>query len=135
MAGDKILPIQEAPDVSENITLMFNDLTASEFVSNAEFFLYYAEKDTVIEECFVMYETVDTNADLTLKIKSGNNIATVLADDGGSDIWQAGPAVYKFTMDTEENIVPAGETLVMRFAAAASFDYLCIQMRVRRKLR
>lgn len=134
MAGDKVLLIQECSDVSENITVMINDQNAGAFTDNAEFFLYYAEKDTVIEECFVMYRTFDVNADLTLKIKGGNDIAELKDTVAGGD-WAGDKAVYKFTIDTEENIVSAGETLVIRFHAATDFKYLTFQMRVRRKLR
>ena len=98
--------------------------------------IFYAERDTVVES--VVFTSASTDANITIDLKScpsGTGPAAggteVITQVVGVTAWTPVAA----TIDTTENIVPAGSFLALAIVdGSANADYLHVQMRIRTRI-
>ena len=126
MAGETVLPIQETPDFIQDIT--WNAPT------EGNGYFYYCERDTVVDSVVAINDGAD--AGLTVDITKGAGGTSILSSAitiAAADTTGVG------TLDTSENLVPAGTWLHLTYADgtsdADSTAGLCIQARIRTTIR
>jgi hypothetical protein len=132
MAGEIALPIQESPDLLTTIVVPCGS-TGGVVVDNQ--FLFYAEKDTVIDAAWCVFGVNDSDATLKLTtaatgaIASGTDLTSALAIDG-----TAGTPV-QFTITETANLIPAGSWVGMEITGTSTASEMVIQLRIRQKIR
>lgn len=125
MAGENALPIQETPDFLQDITW---NASIAEDVDESYF--YYCERDTVVDAVFAITDTADANATIDMvKGAGGTSVLSSVITTAVVD------TAYSGTMDTSENLVPAGTTLHLAFANVDTATGVLVQARIRTTIR
>ncbi len=132
MAGESVLPIQESPDLLSTIVVPCGS-TGGVVVDDQ--FLFYAEKDTVIDAAWCIFGVNDADATLKLTtaasgaIASGTDLTSALAISG-----TAGTPV-EFTITETANLIPSGSWVGMEITGTSTASEMVIQLRIRQKIR
>jgi len=125
MAGETVLPIQETPDFIQDIT--WNASIAEDI---DESYFYYCERDTVVDAVFAITDTADNNATVDMvKGAGGTSVLSSVITTAVVD------TAYSGTMDTSENLVPAGTTLHLAFTNVNTATGVLVQARIRTTIR
>jgi len=138
MAGERVLPIDVCPDLRAH-TIVIN-VPATAFDNNAYdgAFLFYAERDTIIDAAHVICAVIDADGDLTLSTASGAASAGGVPSAGtaiSDTIVPAAAGVVKaFTLTETANLIPAGNWVAIEHANDGDSEDLLgvmVQLRVR----
>ena len=125
MAGETVLPIQETPDFIQDITW---HATLVQDVN--ECYFYYCERDTVVDAVFAITDVADADATVNVvKGAGGTSVLSSVITTVSEDI------PYSGTMDTSENLVPAGTTLHLAFTGVDTALGFLVQARIRTTIR
>lgn len=131
MAGENLLPVEECPDnICDIICWQINDVTdIGEDGDTFDFILFYAERDTIIDSAFYFAGDGD-GANGTVKLK-------VDSTDMTNALNAVVPALipYEFTIDRNENLVPAGSVVSLVCARNNASNFNVIQLRIRTRMR
>ena len=135
MAGEAPLPVQECPDLVCHYISVICQGDGSGNVSNDQL-LFYCERDTIVEAAWIRAEEGD--ADASYQLKASN---TGTAAGSGTAISDALVALVSATTKTwtiteTANLVPAGYSICLDVATAASTAFRCnVTLRVRTRIR
>tara|TARA_Y100001938_G_scaffold67605_2_gene93788 strand:- start:1105 stop:1506 length:402 start_codon:yes stop_codon:yes gene_type:complete len=133
MAGEVVLPIQECPDMICHTVTVCLSATGGDVVD--DHYVFYCERDTIVDAATVMFVTNDADATLKLTtaatgtIASGTDMTSALAISG-----TAGTPVH-FTMTETANLVPAGNWIGLEITNTSTAEQVTVQMRVRTRVR
>jgi hypothetical protein len=139
MAGETVLPIQECPDlVAHTIVIPIPDSVWDDGAASAEgAFLFYAERDTVVDAAHFICNVTDASGDVTL-----NTAATGVASAGTaiSSVLTPGTAgtPQAFTLTETANLIPAGNWIGVEHdgdADTADITGAMVQLRLRTIIR
>ena len=139
MAGEITLPIQECPDlICHTVVITVPDTVWDDGAVAAEgAFLFYCERDTVVDAAHFMCSVTDATGDITL-----NTGSTGVASAGSAISSVLTPAVagtpQAFTMTETANLVPAGNWIGVEHdgdADSADIVSAVIQLRLRTRIR
>ena len=127
MAGENTIDVSQYPDQFFEVTAHFAKV--EDMVDNQ--YLYYCERDIVVDAVNVVYNT-DNDGDFTIELKK--NI-------GGTSVFTA--ALQAFTKDTvhtasfntSEHYCPAGTMLNLVYTGDSAAQGLVVQMRARTRLK
>ena len=126
MAGENVLPITECPDmISETFAFQFS---ITEDFQNT--YLFYCERDTVVDAVFAIIDTADN--DSTVDVKRGVSGTSVLTTPLAMD---TPDAIKTGSISTTENFVSAGTTLWMEVDGLNTAAGAILQLRLRTRIR
>ncbi len=137
MAGEVALPIQECPDmICHTVALNVPD-TAFDDTAYDGAFLFYCERDTIIDAAHFICAVTDTSGDVTLVTGAtglpgaGSAVSSVLTP-GTAGTPQA------FTITETANLIPAGNWIGLEIdndADTADVVGAMVQLRLRTRIR
>ena len=132
MAGEVVLPIQEVPDSFQTVAMQLSG-TGGDFVDNQ--YLFYAERDTIIDAAHAIWATNDADATLMLTtaatgtVADGTNLTSALAMSGTAGT----PAA--FTITETANLIPAGNWVGIEITGTSTAEEVMVQVRFRTRVR
>jgi hypothetical protein len=132
MAGETSLPIQETPDHWQTIVVSCSG-TGGDFVDDQ--YLFYAERDTVVDAAHAIWGTADADATLKLTtaasgtVADGTDMTSALAMSGSAGT----PAA--FTITETANLVPAGNWVGIEITGTSTAEEVTVQLRIRTTIR
>ena len=132
MAGEQTLPIQECPDtISETVSVVLAQ-TGGDFVDNQ--YIFYAERDVVLDAAFCIFGTND--GDATLKLTTGSSGAVASGTDMTSalDIDGTAGTPVAITITTTANIIPAGNWIGVEITNTSTAEEVMVQLRLRSRV-
>ena len=137
MAGETALPIQECPDlIAHTVTTTVPD-TAFDNTAYDGAFLFYCERDTVVDAAHFICSVTDASGKVTLNTGStglpgaGSAISSLLTP-GTAGTPQA------FTLTETANLIPAGNWIAVEVANdgdTADVVGAMVQLRLRTRVR
>ena len=135
MAGETPLPIQECPDLyAHTVVIPIPDSVWDDGAAAAEgAFLFYAERDTIVDAAHFICNVTDASGDITL-----NTAATGVASAGSAISSTLTPGTagtpQAFTITETANLIPAGNWIGVEHdgdADAADITGAMVQLRLR----
>jgi hypothetical protein len=135
MAGESVLPVQECPDLVTHYVSCIPQGDGSGNMSNDQV-VFYCERDTVLDAAFIRAEEGDADASYQLKA-----CASATAAGSGTAMTDALVALVSATTKTwtiteTANICPAGSSICLDVATAASTAFRCnVTLRVRTRVK
>lgn len=135
MAGEKVLPIEVAADLrAHTIVIPIPDSVFDDGAAAAEgAFLFYAERDTIVDAAHFICNVTDSDGDITLNTGSSGvaSEGTAISDT----ITPAAAGVAKaFTLTETANLIPAGNWIGIEHDGDADSEDLAgcmVQLRIR----
>tara|TARA_R100000458_G_scaffold37793_1_gene35251 strand:+ start:3626 stop:4060 length:435 start_codon:yes stop_codon:yes gene_type:complete len=144
MAGEVVLPIQECPDmICHTIVVPVPDSVWDDDGSGASStaaegaFLFYCERDTIVDAAHFLCNTTDASGDITLNTASSGVAAAGTAISSALTPTAAG-VVGTFTITETANLIPAGNWIGVEHdgdADSADLTGVMIQLRIRTRVR
>lgn len=136
MPGENPLPIDVAVDHQQDIVCSFNIAS-----SLSDAFVYFCERETVVDFACIGVDVGDADAAFTLKHCAVAADGSITAADSGTAFTDAltfatgdAPEKKEFTMITTQNVIPANSYIAIS-ASAASTGSGVLQLRIRTKRR
>lgn len=134
MPGENVLPASEYPDDFEIVSVPFNHVLEGTAANTIPFL--YADVDLVVDSVVVgisviegAAETVEVVHATTIQATTGFlslQTATVSTNTLGTTV---------ATVNTSNNLVPAGSWIMLKFDAALGAAHGCVQIRFRTRLK
>ena len=139
MAGVKVLPVEECPDVIcqyVSVTLS-TDAVDTELTHDA--YIMYCEQDTIVDAAFMSFTTVDGGNNATYTLQA---VAAGTGPEGSGTAFTNSPtsgatadSTITFTITETANIIPAGSRIALKVADNASdIEGVNITLRIRTRL-
>lgn len=131
MAGESLLPVRETPDyIGSTVSVYINDISV---VATTKLPFLYCERDTIVDAAFCWwFDATASPSYLALEQEDGTNITDQIDTRPGVNPVQI---VYPFTIVETENLVPAGNFIMIETTDVEDSDYMIIQMRIRTRVR
>ena len=135
MAGETVLPVQECPDLVTHYVSCIPQGDGSGNMSNDQI-LFYCERDTIVDAGFIRAEEGDADASYQLKASASGTAAgsgTAISD---ALVALVSATTKTWTITETANLVPAGSSICLDVATAASTAFRCnVTLRVRTRVR
>ena len=132
MAGETVLPIQESPDVQQLLVIQLTS-TGGDVVDDQ--YLFYAEKDTVIDAAWCVYATADADATLKLTTAATGTVAAGTDLTSATAISGTAGTPVQFTITETANLIPSGNWVGLEITNVSTAEQVMIQLRIRQKIR
>jgi len=135
MAGETPLPIQECPDLyAHTVVIPIPDSVWDDGAAAAEgAFLFYAERDTIVDAAHFICNVTDASGDITLNTASSGVASAGAAISSTLTPGTAGTP-QAFTITETANLIPAGNWIGVEHdgdADAADITGAMVQLRLR----
>lgn len=133
MAGEIALPIQECPDLIAHTIVVPLGTTGGVTVDNQ--YLFYAERDTIVDDARLICGVADADATIKLTTAATGTVAagTDLTSALAMSTTAGTPA--QFTLTTTANQIPAGNWIGMEITGTSTGSECMIQLRLRTRIR
>lgn len=135
MAGEKVLPIEVAADLrAHTIVIPIPDSVFDDGTEAAEgAFLFYAERDTIVDAAHFICNVTDASGDVTLNTGS-TGVASAGTAISDTITPNAAGVVKAFTLTETANLIPAGNWIGIEHdgdADSADLAGCMVQLRIR----
>ena len=138
MAGVKVLPVEECPDVICQYVSVTLGADTVDTTGTLDSYIMYCEQDTIVDAAFMSFTTVDASNDATFTLQAC--AATVGPEGSGTAFTNAATSgatadsTITFTITETANIIPAGSRIGLKVAGTSDIEGVNITLRIRTRL-